>query len=99
MPLAKRFQRRDMSVANLQFLTSEQSLADAATFITEYTNANPHLNGSKWISFGGSYSGIGQKTTRVESAAELDSRYERVAESLRGSLSAATRRATWRESY
>ncbi|KAI1297167.1 putative serine protease K12H4.7 [Halotydeus destructor] len=47
----------DMSVDNLKFLTSQQALADFANFITQYTASNPNLQTSKWVTFGGSYSG------------------------------------------
>ncbi|RWS14382.1 putative serine protease K12H4.7-like protein [Dinothrombium tinctorium] len=47
----------DMSTENLQYLTSEQALADAAAFIDYYKQLNPLVNESKWIVFGGSYSG------------------------------------------
>ena len=46
----------DMSVDNMRYLTSEQALQDAAYFI-EYLTENLSLNNSKWIVFGGSYSG------------------------------------------
>lgn len=45
-----------MSVENLRFLTSEQALQDAAYFI-EYLSSKLSLTDSKWIVFGGSYSG------------------------------------------
>lgn len=46
---------RDLSVKNLIYLTSEQALADLATFITK-TKDELKLTG-KWIAFGGSYPG------------------------------------------
>ncbi|XP_054162819.1 putative serine protease K12H4.7 [Oppia nitens] len=46
----------DMSVDNLRYLTSQQSLQDSASFV-EYLTEKLSLNGSKWIVFGGSYSG------------------------------------------
>ncbi|RWS22302.1 Serine carboxypeptidase S28-like protein [Leptotrombidium deliense] len=48
---------KDMRTHNLRFLTSEQALADAATFINYYKQKNPSVSKSKWIVFGGSYSG------------------------------------------
>ena len=46
-----------MSTENLQYLTSEQALADFANFIQTYTTQNPELAKVPWIAFGGSYSG------------------------------------------
>ncbi|XP_076453998.1 putative serine protease K12H4.7 [Babylonia areolata] len=46
----------DMSVDNLQYLNSEQALADLAQFIT-FAQNKYKLTGSKWIAIGGSYSG------------------------------------------
>lgn len=46
----------DLSVKNLAYLTSEQALADAAYFVDYLTN-KLQLKNSKWIVFGGSYSG------------------------------------------
>lgn len=46
----------DMSTKNLQYLTSEQALQDAASFI-EYFKKENNLPNNKWIVFGGSYSG------------------------------------------
>lgn len=48
---------RDLSTANLRYLTSEQALADFAAFITAYRELDPEVSSSAWISFGGSYSG------------------------------------------
>ena len=45
-----------MSVENLRYLTSIQALQDAAYFV-EYFTEKYSLKGSKWIVFGGSYSG------------------------------------------
>ncbi|XP_044750405.1 putative serine protease K12H4.7 [Coccinella septempunctata] len=45
----------DISVKNLVYLSSEQALADLATFITKMTD-ELKLTG-KWIAFGGSYPG------------------------------------------
>jgi len=45
-----------MSVKNLQYLTSQQALQDAAYFI-EFLTTKLSLGDSKWIVFGGSYSG------------------------------------------
>nr|BAN20353.1 prolylcarboxypeptidase, putative [Riptortus pedestris] len=47
----------DMSVENLQFLNSEQALADLANFIVSMNAAYNLQNGNKWIAFGGSYPG------------------------------------------
>ena len=46
----------DMSVNNLQYLNSEQALADVAAFINAM-KIKFNLNENKWISFGGSYPG------------------------------------------
>ena len=51
------FHCRDMSVTNLEYLSSEQALADLAAFITAM-NVKMSLQKSKWIAFGGSYPGI-----------------------------------------
>lgn len=45
-----------MSVKNLAFLSSEQALADLATFIHGMNQAR-NLSNAKWIAFGGSYPG------------------------------------------
>jgi len=51
------FAFRDLSVENLRYLTSEQALADLATF-REYFNEKYQIpKQTKWISFGGSYPG------------------------------------------
>lgn len=47
---------KDMSVENLRYLSSEQSLQDAAVFIEAF-KAKHNLHNNKWIVFGGSYSG------------------------------------------
>lgn len=47
---------RDVSTANLQFLSSRQALADLAHFRT-VTAATRGLTKSKWVAFGGSYPG------------------------------------------
>ncbi|CAG2119239.1 unnamed protein product [Medioppia subpectinata] len=49
-------QFRNMSVENLQYLTSQQALQDAAYFI-EYLTTKLALSDNKWVIFGGSYSG------------------------------------------
>ena len=49
-----------MSTDNLQFLSSEQALADLASFIG-FAKEKYGLKDNKWIAFGGSYSG--EKTT------------------------------------
>ncbi|CAF1056141.1 unnamed protein product [Brachionus calyciflorus] len=47
----------DMSTQNLEYLSSEQGLADLATF-RQYIHSSFNLtNSNKWISFGGSYPG------------------------------------------
>lgn len=46
----------DMSVDNMQFLSSEQALADLAAFIT-FAKDKYNLPDNKWIAFGGSYPG------------------------------------------
>lgn len=46
----------DLSVENLQFLNSEQALADLAAFV-QAMNEKFKLEQSKWICFGGSYPG------------------------------------------
>ena len=50
----------DMSVKNLVYLSSEQALADIATFI-DAMNREYNLTDSRWIAFGGSYPGIFSK--------------------------------------
>lgn len=47
---------RDTSVENLTYLSSEQALADLATF-TAHMRERLGLQDNKWIAFGGSYSG------------------------------------------
>ena len=42
---------------NLKYLTSEQALADIATFHEFFNNKYQIPAQTKWISFGGSYSG------------------------------------------
>jgi pimeloyl-ACP methyl ester carboxylesterase len=46
----------DQSTANLKYLSSRQALADIADFIPAMTTKF-NLQGAKWITFGGSYSG------------------------------------------
>jgi pimeloyl-ACP methyl ester carboxylesterase len=46
----------DQSTANLKYLSSTQALADVADFIPAMTTKF-NLQGAKWITFGGSYSG------------------------------------------
>ncbi|XP_070538578.1 putative serine protease K12H4.7 [Ptychodera flava] len=46
----------DLSTANLQHLSSEQALADLAYF-RNYMAEKMNLTSTKWIAFGGSYSG------------------------------------------
>lgn len=45
-----------MSIDNLQYLTSEQALADLATFINQ-VNKNKGWKNARWIPYGGSYAG------------------------------------------
>lgn len=47
---------RDLSVDNLRFLSSEQALADLASFRT-FLATSRNLTDNKWIAFGGSYPG------------------------------------------
>lgn len=47
---------RDLSVNSLHFLSSEQALADLATFAVNFTQTQ-NLGNAKWIAFGGSYPG------------------------------------------
>lgn len=47
---------RDLSTANLRFLSSRQALADLAHFRTVMA-ATQGLTNSKWVAFGGSYPG------------------------------------------
>ncbi|KYN03978.1 PREDICTED: putative serine protease K12H4.7 [Cyphomyrmex costatus] len=47
----------DLSVKNLMYLSSEQALADLAYFIASVNVAYKFPNDTKWIAFGGSYSG------------------------------------------
>lgn len=46
----------DMSVQNLQYLTSEQALADLATFVKQ-VNKDKGWTDARWIPYGGSYAG------------------------------------------
>jgi len=46
----------DMSIENLKYLTSEQALADLATFIKQ-VNKDKGWTDAKWIPYGGSYAG------------------------------------------
>lgn len=48
---------RDLSARNLIYLSSEQALADLAYFIEAMTVKYEIPDGTKWIAFGGSYSG------------------------------------------
>ncbi|CAF0815275.1 unnamed protein product [Adineta ricciae] len=47
----------DLSVDNLRYLTSEQALADLATFRQFFNGKYQIAEETKWISFGGSYPG------------------------------------------
>ena len=46
-----------MSVKNLAFLSSEQALADLATFRAAMADKYNLTESNKWIAFGGSYPG------------------------------------------
>ena len=48
----------DMSTKNLVYLSSEQALADLANFVMSM-NEQHNLTDSKWVTFGGSYPGLG----------------------------------------
>lgn len=55
--LVIRFEISDLSTDNLKYLSSEQGLADLATF-RQFIHSSYNLDDSnKWISFGGSYPG------------------------------------------
>lgn len=47
----------DLSTKNLQYLTSQQALADLATFITAMNDKYKFSENVRWIAFGGSYPG------------------------------------------
>ncbi|XP_064615454.1 putative serine protease K12H4.7 [Liolophura sinensis] len=47
----------DLSTDNLQYLSVDQALADVASFRQFMCDQMPELNTTKWIVFGGSYSG------------------------------------------
>ncbi|CAH1989589.1 unnamed protein product [Acanthoscelides obtectus] len=47
----------DLSTKNLQYLTSQQALADLAFFIDEMNKKHELSKNVKWIAFGGSYPG------------------------------------------
>ena len=51
------FFSRDLSIENLVYLSSEQALADLATFHEYFNNKYQVPEQTKWISFGGSYPG------------------------------------------
>jgi pimeloyl-ACP methyl ester carboxylesterase len=51
------FLYRDLNARNMIFLSSEQALADLAYFIEAMTVKYEVPEGTKWIAFGGSYSG------------------------------------------
>lgn len=48
---------RDLSRDSLRFLSSEQALADLATFILAMNQKNSLGADVKWVAFGGSYPG------------------------------------------
>lgn len=48
---------RDLNARNLAYLSSEQALADLAYFIEAMIVKYEIPDGTKWIAFGGSYSG------------------------------------------
>lgn len=47
----------DLSIENLHYLSSEQALADLATFIQSMNEKHSFGSDVKWIAFGGSYPG------------------------------------------
>ena len=47
----------DLSVENLQYLSSAQALADLATFRKFFNEKYQVADQARWISFGGSYPG------------------------------------------
>lgn len=47
----------DLSTKNLQYLTSQQALADLATFIAAMNDKYKFSENVRWIAFGGSYPG------------------------------------------
>lgn len=47
----------DLTTKNLQYLTSQQALADLATFISAMNDKYKLSSDTKWIVFGGSYPG------------------------------------------
>lgn len=49
--------KRNLSTANLKYLTVENALADAANFIQKMNKAYNFSSTQKWIAFGGSYGG------------------------------------------
>lgn len=51
------FYFRDLSTANLKYLSSEQGLADLATFRVAMAKQYGLTDDNKWILFGGSYPG------------------------------------------
>jgi len=48
---------RDISTVKLEYLSSEQALADLAYFRL-YMSDKMQLSNNKWIAFGGSYPGV-----------------------------------------
>uniref|UniRef100_A0A915D4A1 Uncharacterized protein n=1 Tax=Ditylenchus dipsaci TaxID=166011 RepID=A0A915D4A1_9BILA len=52
----KNLNMTDLSTSNLQYLTTEQALADIAAFIPAFSEANKLVN-PRWVAFGGSYPG------------------------------------------
>lgn len=48
---------RDLSVDSLQYLSSEQALADLANFIESKNKEYGFKSDVKWVAFGGSYPG------------------------------------------
>uniref|UniRef100_A0A0K0ERI1 Serine protease K12H4.7 n=1 Tax=Strongyloides stercoralis TaxID=6248 RepID=A0A0K0ERI1_STRER len=49
--------RGDMSTENMKFLSSRQAIEDAAAFIRGMNERFDYTNSTKWVVFGGSYSG------------------------------------------
>lgn len=52
-----KFVYRDLSTKNLQYLSSNQALADLAYFISSMNDKYKFNKEVKWVAFGGSYPG------------------------------------------
>ncbi|KAK6035791.1 hypothetical protein COOONC_26704 [Cooperia oncophora] len=57
---------KDMTTANLVYLSSAQAIEDAAAFITDTKKNFPQLATAPWVTFGGSYSGALAAWARVK---------------------------------